>query len=162
MPIKHCRELEAYVRETAAVIPTLQKMGIESSLWHQHLLMAVDAGYGRSEFLAALARLYKAFGLVPGELDKKAVREYILLPKGQEQAADGYRVTWETVLEAAQEMNRSKISVEMTTVLGIETKIPSYLLRIRAAFISRAMNARPLPFPPRDPSPILEKNRVSS
>ena len=107
VPIKHCRELEAYVRETAAVIPTLQKMGIESSLWHQHLLMAVDAGYGRSEFLAALARLYKAFGLVPGELDKKAVREYILLPKGQEQVADGYRVTWETVLEAAQDMNRS-------------------------------------------------------
>ncbi len=107
VPIKHCREMEAYVRETAAVIPTLQKMGIESSLWHQHLLMAVDAGYGRSEFLAALARLYKAFGLVPGELDKKAVREYILLPKGQEQAADGYRVTWETVLEAAQDMNRS-------------------------------------------------------
>ena len=107
VPIKHCREMEAYVRETAAVIPTLQKMGIESSLWYQHLLMAVDAGYGRSEFLAALARLYKAFGLVPGELDKKAVREYILLPKGQEQAADGYRVTWETVLEAAQDMNRS-------------------------------------------------------
>ena len=107
VPIKHCRELEAYVRETAAVIPTLQKMGIESSLWHQHLLMAVDAGYGRSEFLAALARLYRAFGLVKGEPDKKEVREYILLPKGQEQAADGYRVTWETVLDAAQDMARS-------------------------------------------------------
>ena len=107
VPIKHSRELEAYVRETAEVIPTLQKMGIESTLWHQHLLMAVDAGYGRSEFLASLARLYKAFGLVKGELDKKSVREYILLPKGNEQAADGYRVTWETVLDAAQDMERS-------------------------------------------------------
>ena len=107
VPIKHSRELEAYVRETAAVIPTLQKMGVESMLWHQHLLLAVDAGYGRSEFLASLARLYKAFGLVKGELDSKSVREYILLPKGKEQAADGYRVTWETVLEAAQDMNRS-------------------------------------------------------
>ena len=107
VPIKHSRELEAYVRETAEVIPTLQKMGIESTLWHQHLLMAVDAGYGRSEFLASLARLYKAFGLVKGELDKKSVREYILLPKGKEQAADGYRVTWDTVLEAAQDMERS-------------------------------------------------------
>ncbi len=107
VPIKHSRELAAYVRETAEVIPTLQKMGVESSLWHQHLLLAVDAGYGRSEFLAALARLYKAFGLVKGELDKKSVREYILLPKGQEQAADGYRVTWETMLESAQDMSRS-------------------------------------------------------
>ena len=107
VPIRHSRELEAYVRETAAVIPTLQKMGIESTLWHQHLLMAVDAGYGRSEFLASLARLYKAFGLVKGELDKKSVREYILLPKGKEHAADGYRVTWDTVLEAAQDMERS-------------------------------------------------------
>ena len=107
VPIKHSRELAAYVRETAEVIPTLQKMGVESSLWHQHLLLAVDAGYGRSEFLAALARLYKAFGLVKGELDKKSVREYILLPKGQEQAADGYRVTWETLLESAQDMSRS-------------------------------------------------------
>lgn len=107
VPIRHSRELEAYVRETAAVIPTLQKMGIESSLWHQHLLMAVDAGYGRSEFLASLARLYKAFGLVNGELDKKSVREYILLPKGKEHAADGYRVTWDTVLEAAHDMERS-------------------------------------------------------
>ena len=89
------------------MIPTLQKMGVESSLWHQHLLLAVDAGYGRSEFLAALARLYKAFGLVKGELDKKSVREYILLPKGQEQAADGYRVTWETLLDSAQDMSRS-------------------------------------------------------
>ena len=107
VPIKHSRELAAYVRETAEVIPTLQKMGIESSLWHQHLLLAVDAGYGRSEFLFSLARLYKAFGLVKGELDKKSVREYILLPKGQAQAADGYRVTWETLLESAQDMSRS-------------------------------------------------------
>lgn len=107
VPVRHSRELEAYMRETAAVIPTLQKMGVESVLWHQHLLMAVDAGYGRSEFLSALAELYKAFGLVKGELDKKAVREFILLPRGKEQAADGYRVTWETVLDAAQDMNRS-------------------------------------------------------
>ncbi len=117
VPIKHCRELEAYVRETAAVIPTLQKMGIESSLWHQHLLMAVDAGYGRSEFLSSLARLYKAFGLMNGELDGKSVCEYILLPKGNEQAADGYRVTWETVLEAAQDMSRTNTRKGITRVV---------------------------------------------
>ena len=107
VPLKYSRELTEYVRETAAVIPTLQKMGVESSLWHQHLLLAFDAGYGRSEFLFSLARLYKAFGLVKGELDSKSVREFVLLPPELgEQRGDGYQVTWDTVLEAAQDMNR--------------------------------------------------------
>ena len=84
VPIKHSKELEKYVREIAAVIPTLQRMGVEHTLWHQHLLLAVEAGYGRSEFLASLAKLYKAFGLIKGEIDGKTVREYILLEKGRE------------------------------------------------------------------------------
>ena len=107
VPIKHSKELEKYVREIAAVIPTLQRMGVEHTLWHQHLLLAVEAGYGRSEFLASLAKLYKAFGLIKGEIDGKTVREYILLEKGREQYADGYRVTWDTVLDAAKEMQRT-------------------------------------------------------
>ena len=112
VPLKHSRELTEYVRETAAVIPTLQKMGVESSLWHQHLLLAVDEGYGRSEFLLALAKLYKAFGLVKCELDKSSVREVILLPEGKEQAEDGYRVTWQKLLELAHDMKRSNTRVE--------------------------------------------------
>ena len=108
VPIKHSRELEAYVRETAAVIPMLQRLGTESSLWHQHLLLAVDEGYGRSEFLAALAKLYKAFGLVKGELDKASVREYILLTDG-DQNSDGYRVTWSRLLDAVESMSRSNV-----------------------------------------------------
>ena len=40
VPVKHSAELEAYLRETAAVIPTLQRMGLETTLWHQHLLLA--------------------------------------------------------------------------------------------------------------------------
>ena len=89
VPIKHSRELEKYVRELAAVIPTLQRMGVEHTLWHQHLLLAVEAGYGRSEFLASLAKLYKAFGLIKGEIDGKTVREYNLLEKGREAYGDG-------------------------------------------------------------------------
>ncbi|MBQ3343447.1 MAG: AAA family ATPase [Kiritimatiellae bacterium] len=107
IPIKHSKELEGYVRELAAVIPTLQRMGVEQTLWHQHLLLAVEAGYGRSEFLSSLAKLYKAFGLIKEIVPEKTVREYILLPKGREQSADGYRVTWDTVLDAAQEMRRT-------------------------------------------------------
>ena len=107
IPIKHSKELTGYVRELASVIPTLQRMGVEQMLWHQHLLMAVEAGYGRSEFLASLAKLYKAFGLIKEIVPGKTVREYILLAKGMESAADGYRVTWDTVLEAAQDMRRT-------------------------------------------------------
>ncbi len=107
IPIKHSKELTGYVRELAAVIPTLQRMGVEQTLWHQHLLLAVEAGYGRSEFLSSLAKLYKAFGLVKEIIPGKTVREYILLAKGREQAADGYRVTWDTILEAAQDMRRT-------------------------------------------------------
>ena len=107
VPIKYSRELETYVRETAEVIPMLQKMGSEATLWHQHLLLAVDAGYGRSEFLRSMVELYKTFGLIQNELDKKSVREFILLPVGSENRADGYHVTWDGVLEAAQEMNRT-------------------------------------------------------
>ena len=108
VPIKYSRELEAYVRETAAVIPTLQRMGVESSLWHQHLLLAVDEGYGRSEFLAALAKLYNAFGLMKGALDKSSVREYILLPDG-DQNSDGYRLTWNRLLDVVESMSRSNV-----------------------------------------------------
>ena len=107
IPIKHSKELAGYVRELAAVIPTLQRMGVEQTLWHQHLLLAVEAGYGRSEFLSSLAKLYKAFGLIKEVVPGKTVREYILLAKGKEQAADGYRVTWDTVLETAQDMRRT-------------------------------------------------------
>ena len=107
VPIRHSKELEKYVRELAAVIPTLQRMGVEHTLWHQHLLLAVEAGYGRSEFLASLAKLYKAFGLIKGEIDGKTVREYILLENGQENLADGYRVTWDTVLNAASDMQHT-------------------------------------------------------
>lgn len=107
IPVKHSKVLAEYVRELATVIPTLQRMGVEQTLWHQHLLLAVDAGYGRSEFLASLAKIYKAFGLVKDVIDGKTVREYILLAKGKEQAADGYRVPWTTILEAAQDMRRT-------------------------------------------------------
>ena len=107
IPIKHSKVLATYVQELAEVIPTLQRMGVEQTLWHQHLLLSVETGYGRSQFLASLAKLYKSFGLIKGEIDDKTIREYIILEKGRDSAADGYRVTWDTVLDAAREMQRS-------------------------------------------------------
>ena len=143
VPVKHSKALAEYVRELATVVPTLQRMGVEQTLWHQHLLLAVDAGYGRSEFLASLAKIYKAFGLVKDVIDGKTVREYILLAKGKEQAADGYRVPWNTVLEAAQDMRRTNekngitkavlyidISAWQSRLADAEAK--SYLRRLNA------------------------------
>ena len=56
----------------------------------------------------------------------------------------------------------SKSSVDMTMVRGMETYMSLYFFPIPAAFISMATKARPLPFPPREPLPILVKRKVSS
>ena len=106
IPVKHSREMTAYVRETASIIPMLQKLGVASNLWHQHLLLAMDEGYGRSDFLSSLARLYAAFGLLKGDVGEKTVRELILCADPEE--SDGrYRVTWQEALDIAREMARS-------------------------------------------------------
>ena len=106
VPVKHSREMTAYVRETASIIPMLQKLGVASNLWHQHLLLAMDEGYGRSDFLSSLARLYAAFGLLKGDVGEKTVRELILCADPEE--SDGrYRVTWQEALDIAREMARS-------------------------------------------------------
>ena len=106
VPVKHSREMAAYVRETAAIIPMLQKMGVASNLWHQHLLLAMDEGYGRSDFLSGLARLYAAFGLLKGDVGEKTVREIILCADPGE--SDGrYRLTWKEALDVARDMARA-------------------------------------------------------
>ena len=106
VPVKHSREMAAYVRETAAIIPMLQKMGVASNLWHQHLLLAMDEGYGRSDFLSGLARLYAAFGLLKGDVGERTVRELIVCADPEE--SDGrYRLTWNEALDVARDMSRA-------------------------------------------------------
>ena len=106
VPVKHSREMAAYVRETAAIIPMLQKMGVASNLWHQHLLLAMDEGYGRSDFLSGLARLYAAFGLLKGDVGERTVRELIVCANPEE--SDGrYRLTWNEALDVARDMSRA-------------------------------------------------------
>ena len=106
VPVKHSREMAAYVRETAAIIPMLQKLGVVSNLWHQHLLLAMDEGYGRSDFLACLVRLYAAFGLLKGEVGDKTVREIIVCADSDD--SDGrYRMTWQEALDVARDMARA-------------------------------------------------------
>ena len=106
VPMRHSREMADYVRETASIIPTLQKLGVASNLWHQHLLLAMDEGYGRSDFLSGLVRLYSAFGLLNGEVDEGTVRE-IIVCTSPEESDDRYRLTWKEALDIAGRMARA-------------------------------------------------------
>ena len=106
VPVKHSPELTAYVRETARVIPMLQKLGAIESLWRQHLLLSVDAGYGRSDFLRGLSRLYKAFGLIEGDLGEKTVREIIIADVGADHDSI-YTVDWDKALEIVKDMKQA-------------------------------------------------------
>ena len=106
VPVRHSREMAAYVRETASIIPMLQKLGVASNLWHQHLLLAMDEGYGRSDFLSGLVRLYSAFGLLKGEVDERTVRE-IIVCTCPEESDERYRLTWKETLDIAGNMARA-------------------------------------------------------
>lgn len=118
VPIRHCPVLEAYARETVEVIPMLQKMGTASALWHQHLLLAVDPGYGCSEFFNDLVQIYRAYGLVKGGAAKRYVQEYALLPRGKMQDNDNdYCVTWANLLKKVQETAHENKYEGVSTVL---------------------------------------------
>lgn len=103
VPIRHSRELTAFFRETAAVAPVLRQMDALESFWGQCLLVSIDSGYGLSEFLGALSKLYIALGLVKDGGDK-AVREILV-----ERPADAQRALmgWETAVETAGDMERA-------------------------------------------------------
>ena len=64
----------------------------------------MDMGYGRTDFLRSLVRLYRSHGLLAEERDEKEVREYILVEDGGDVPTDGYRVHWDAVLDAARDM----------------------------------------------------------
>ena len=103
VPISHSRELEAHVRETAAVVPMLGRMEALESFWRKSLLIAIDDGYGLTEFLAALARLYAALGLIK-EVGDKTVRE---LRIGMPDNGVSPFVDWEQAVDVAKDINRS-------------------------------------------------------
>lgn len=104
VPFKHNRALAAHLEETAAVIPMLKRMDAMDSFWGQCLLVSIDDGYGLTEFLGALAELYAAFGLLPGGLGAKSVREIKVEapPRDEERLAP-----WERAAEAAKEAKRA-------------------------------------------------------
>lgn len=103
VPMRYSKELADYMRDTASVIPMLQKMGVMSSFWRQGLLLSIDEGCGRSDFLTSLAKLYDAFGLLTGGVTAKSVCE---LRIGHDNEGELYE-DWENAIKIAKDMNRT-------------------------------------------------------
>lgn len=103
VPVRHSRALAGFFRETASVVPMLQRMDAMESFWRQSLLVSIDSGYGLSGFLSELAKLYAGLGIVK-EVGEKTVREMkIGIP-----ANDAFKYEdWEKAVDAAKDMDRA-------------------------------------------------------
>ena len=103
-PFKYSRELSAYLRETAMVVPMLQKMSAVKSFWNKSLLVAIDDGYGMTDFLRALVRLYSALGIAKDDSGERVVRE-VRIGVGAHEAC--LYEDWDRAVEIAREMRRA-------------------------------------------------------
>ncbi len=102
-PIRHSRELADFFKETAQVVPMLRQMDALESFWHQCPLISIDSGYGLSNVLESLARLYVALGLI-NEVGDRTVRELKIEPltEGPHPYAG-----WEEAVNLAKEMDKT-------------------------------------------------------
>ena len=108
VPFRHHRVLAAYLEETAQVVPMLRRMDAMDSFWGQSLLLAMDEGYGVTEFLEGLSELYDALGLLPGGRSGKPVREIRIGDgaRGEDPLA-GWERAWEAASDARRAAGRS-------------------------------------------------------
>ena len=102
VPFKYSNELSDYLRETAKVVPMLQKMNALNSFWTQSLLVSIDDGYGMTDFLRSLGLFYSALGIATensGKLQEPKEIYIRIYPEGQNIYAD-----WDNVIDLAQGM----------------------------------------------------------
>jgi len=104
VPIKYSRELTDFLSETAMVVPMLQRMSAVRSFWNQSLLVAIDDGYGMTDFLRSLGRLFSALDIAKDGLGGRAVREMRIGVGAHETCL--YE-DWEKAVETAREMRRA-------------------------------------------------------
>lgn len=103
VPAKFSRDISDVFREIAAVAPMLRQMDVVASFWRQNILIAIDDGYGLSDFLKALGKLLAAQGLAE-PLDERSVREQRL--SFDENPNDPFRA-WTEAVEKAMDLERS-------------------------------------------------------
>jgi len=114
VPARDSRPIADFLRETNEVVPMLKRMDALASLWHQHLLLSIDEGYGLSEFLKALARLYEAHGLVPEGVNAKTVQELKIGVGAHD--ADLY-CDWDNAVATAKDIARANAKNEAGRVV---------------------------------------------
>ena len=102
VPFKYSQEFAEYLRETVAIVPTLQKMSAFESFWSQTLLVSIDDGYGMQTFLDALWQLFSAFGIAADGNNKKPYSIEKIVEVGP--SHDIY-YDWNNVVEMAETMN---------------------------------------------------------
>lgn len=105
VPQKHSKELAKYLDDTTAVVPMLMQLNALESFWRKSLLISIDDGYGLTEFLTALAKLYVSLGLIK-EVGEKTVKELrVGVPPN-----DAFRFAdWEQAVDLARDTNRSNV-----------------------------------------------------
>lgn len=102
-PCKYSTELSDYLREVYAVVPMLQRMSSLESFWSQSLLVAMDDGYGMTEFLRALSKVYSLLGK-PSVKSGKEAEPYEMRIGVPEQGANvGIYSGWDDAVSKAQE-----------------------------------------------------------
>ncbi|MBO7448163.1 AAA family ATPase [bacterium] len=67
VPFKYSEELSNYLRETVEIVPMMQQLDCLESYWGQSLLVAMDDGYGMTEFLSSLCKLYTSLGIAKNQ-----------------------------------------------------------------------------------------------
>lgn len=119
-PCKYSKELSDFLKETAAVVPMLQKMDSLKSFWNQTLLVSMDDGYGMTGFLGSLCKLYHSLGI--------ASKLYGQKPRAHEMAINVNTLEpniysdWDSAVEKAKEMsckNESTVGAEPVLCLDI-------------------------------------------
>lgn len=102
-PFKYISELSDFMKETAMVVPMLQKMASMRSFWNQSLLVSMDDGYGMTEFLQSLCQLYAALGIASEGLGRVPM-PYEMRVEYKPQEQDIY-ASWDIAVNKAIEMN---------------------------------------------------------
>ena len=106
VPVKYSRELSEFLRETAMVVPMLQRRSAVGSFWKQSLLVAIDDGYGMTDFLRSLGRLCAALGVAKDVAGDRIVREMRIGIGAHETCL--YE-DWEKAVEIAREMKKVNV-----------------------------------------------------
>ena len=92
-------EVKTYLKELDTYIPMLKKMTAYECVWTQNLLIAMDEGYGYSDFLKEIANVFATHGFADKMEKDSWVKEMVV---EQKPAAEQKYADWDQVLSYAK------------------------------------------------------------